>query len=254
MTDQVGGLHLLGEWRLRLAGRPAPPCSPTGQRLLALLALAGRRSRAEVVDALWPGSPAGGACGCLRTTLWRLHPDVHGLIMQDHGHLELHPRLFVDVTDFYRATSRVLEGKGMRIDPERLDVDLLPGWYRDDWVIFERERVRQSALGALDALALHLTANGRTTEAVAAALRSIRKDPLRESAHRAVICAHLVDGNLAEARRHYEVCRAVFRQELGVEPGQDLLRLVHGPGGFAVRSGSPAAGAGLAEQPVPGLQ
>ena len=38
-------------------------------------------------------------------------------------------------------------------------MELLPGWY-DDWVIFERERIRQQLLHALEILSRRLVSRG----------------------------------------------------------------------------------------------
>jgi DNA-binding SARP family transcriptional activator len=51
-------------------------------------------------------------------------------------------------------------------------------------------------------------------------------DPLRESAHRALIEAHVAEGNLSEARRDFIAYRDLVRRELCVEPGRELCALV----------------------------
>jgi DNA-binding SARP family transcriptional activator len=98
---------------------------------------------------------------------------------------------------------------------------LLPACY-DEWVLTERERFRQLRLHALEALCDRLTARGRYGEAIDAGLAAVCAEPLRESGHRAVIKAHLAEGNNAEARRQYETYRKVLRDELGVEPSPGL--------------------------------
>jgi DNA-binding SARP family transcriptional activator len=54
----------------------------------------------------------------------------------------------------------------------------------------------------------------------------VSADPLRESANRVLIEAHLAEGNLVEARRAYERYRDSVSRELGVEPGEQLASLV----------------------------
>jgi DNA-binding SARP family transcriptional activator len=115
-------------------------------------------------------------------------------------------------------------------------MDLLPGWY-DDWVIFERERIRQRLLHALEALSRRLVAEGRCADAVEAAISAVSADPLRESANRVLIEAHLAEGNVVEARRVYERYRDTVRGELGVEPGEQLTRLART--GFLPQSRGP---------------
>lgn len=104
-------------------------------------------------------------------------------------------------------------------------LDLLPGWY-DDWVLLERERVRQRLLHALEALSRQLGRAGRHAEAVESALVAVGAEPLRESAQRALIEAHLAEGNLIEAMRTYDAYRELTRRELGVDPGRELSDLI----------------------------
>ncbi|WP_435876791.1 AfsR/SARP family transcriptional regulator, partial [Streptomyces achromogenes] len=105
------------------------------------------------------------------------------------------------------------------------DGELLPGW-DEEWVLLERERLRQLRLHALDALADGLTRQGSPALALEAALASIRIEPLRESAHRAVVAAHLSEGNVIEAVRHYRAYRQLLRDELGLEPSAQLARMI----------------------------
>ncbi|MGW0411579.1 AfsR/SARP family transcriptional regulator, partial [Streptomyces collinus] len=90
----------------------------------------------------------------------------------------------------------------------------------------ERERLRQLRLHALDALAEALVREGRPALALEAAWESVRAEPLRESAHRAAVSAHLAEGNLSEAVRHYRSFQRLLREELGVEPSARLTRML----------------------------
>jgi DNA-binding SARP family transcriptional activator len=51
-------------------------------------------------------------------------------------------------------------------------------------------------------------------------------EPLRESAHRAVIEVHLAEGNPGEALRQYDLYRRLLRVELGLSPSQAIRSLV----------------------------
>jgi DNA-binding SARP family transcriptional activator len=106
-----------------------------------------------------------------------------------------------------------------------LQGELLPGWY-DDWVLLERERLRQLRLHALEELAARLTAAGRYGDALQAAYGAVRTEPLRESALRTVVRVHVAEGNIAEALRAYERFRTLIADELGVPPTPQLVRLV----------------------------
>jgi DNA-binding SARP family transcriptional activator len=86
----------------------------------------------------------------------------------------------------------------------------------------ERERIRQRILHALEALSGRLADAGRFADAVEAAMLAISAEPLRETAQRALMQAHVAEGNLGEARRSYLAYRDLVRQELGVDPSSDL--------------------------------
>jgi DNA-binding SARP family transcriptional activator len=116
-------------------------------------------------------------------------------------------------------------------DPDRilwtqlLDGELLTGWY-DDWVLVERERIRQLRLHALESLALTLAGQRRFALGLEAALAAVRAEPLRESAHRTVIQVHVLEGNVVEALRQAEHCRRLLRDELGLEPSSLLAAVL----------------------------
>ena len=136
----------------------------------------------------------------------------------------------VDVGIVYEWAARLVDGSATQSDLCLVNwrgdmMDLLPGWY-DDWVIIERERIRQRLLHALEALSRRLVEVGRYAEAVDTAISVVSADPLRESANRVLIEAHLAEGNLVEARRAYQRYRDTIGRELGVEPGEQLASLV----------------------------
>ena len=145
--------------------------------------------------------------------------------------LRLRSQVSVDYRAFMDAAGHVLHDEALPDDCDQAIVlragDLLPGWY-DDWVIFERERLRQLRLHVLDSLAERLASRRQFMRALEAAMTSAGIEPLRESAHRAVIRVHLDDGNACEALRQYRFCRRLLREQLGARPTQQLERLVDG--------------------------
>jgi hypothetical protein len=101
----------------------------------------------------------------------------------------------------------------------------LPGWYYD-WVLLERDRLRQLRMHAPEALADKYAGAGRYGEAAQAAFAAVRAEPLRESAHLTVIRIHLAEGNVAEAVRENESFRALLATEMGVAPTPLMLELM----------------------------
>ncbi|WP_225651932.1 AfsR/SARP family transcriptional regulator [Streptomyces pseudogriseolus] len=222
-------LWLLGQFRLELVTGPVELCRNC-QRLLAFMALRERVCRTVLAGTLWPEVTEEHARGSLRTALWKLPRGEPPLIDCCGDSLLITPALHVDVHDLTRTALDVVEGCSPSPHGEpRLGLltgeDLLPGW-DEDWVLVERERLRQLRLHALDALAEALTRAGRRALAMEAAWASVRAEPLRESAHRAVIAAHLAEGNVGEAVRHYDAFRRLLNEELGVEPSAELGRML----------------------------
>jgi DNA-binding SARP family transcriptional activator len=223
-------LHLLGEPSVVVAGhRVAVPRS--AEALVVHVALGSRPvSRRAVASMLWPQADDHRSAGNLRSALWRLRAMPGPVVVATPTTLQLHPRVRVDVHALTAWANRVVRGKAsdddLDLTPEHLGgLDMLPGWF-DDWALLERERLRQRTLNALEILSALLAACGRHGDAVEAALLAVTADPLRESAHRALIAVHLVHGNLADARRAYESYRVVAQRELGVEPSGGLKRLL----------------------------
>lgn len=95
--------------------------------------------------------------------------------------------------------------------------DLTPGWY-DEWIVPERERLRQSYLDALEQLARLLEHAGRLRDALDYAQQLQRADPLHEAAYRQLMQLHLALDDRASALRVYHTCATTLRNELGVDP------------------------------------
>jgi len=211
-----------------------PPCS---QRLLAFLALRSRPVRREqAAGTLWPDTDRERSDGSLRSALWRLRKAGGDMIESTGRFLTLRTDLNVDLWNAKVLVERLVYLAGDDLDEDipstwvvMLSADLLPGWY-DDWVVFEAERWHQLRLLGLEALARRLATSGRFGLALLAALEATAAEPLRESAHAAVIAVHLAQGNQAEAINEFNRYRALLCAELGVEPSAhlgDVMRGLH---------------------------
>ncbi len=225
--DLLDGFTLLPDLGRPTTGRDAVPRAV--QRLVAFVCLAGRPGRAAVAGQLWGDFPEEQAQASLRSVLWRLRRTVPGIVEASGGALSLAAGVAVDVRDLTGWVQRVHERRGgaerTTLPDAALLGDLLPGWY-DDWVLLERERLRQLRMQALEAVAARLAFLDRHCEALEAAYAAVRADPLRESAHRTVVRVHLAQGNLVEALRAYDFFRTLVEDELGVPPTEQMTRLV----------------------------
>jgi DNA-binding SARP family transcriptional activator len=201
---------------------------PEGSKqLLAFVALRRRRvERRQAAGALWPCGDEERAAGNLRTALWRLRRAGINVLTADKWSLALSGDVLVDLHLIEQWATRLIDERAtdrdLAILPSVADaLDLLPGIY-DDWALMERERIRQRILHALEALSQNLAAAGRFADAIEAAMLATTAEPLRESAQRALIKAHIAEGNLTEACRSYRAYHDLVRRELGVLPSADF--------------------------------
>jgi DNA-binding SARP family transcriptional activator len=222
-------LSLLGGFELRCGGR-AVRVPLSVERVLAFVALQNRPiNRSVVAGTLWPETTDERAGANLRSALWRLRRISVNLLETSAMHLRLGTGAAVDAHQLTASIWRILDPSGDPATEDLLHVcgpsDLLPGWY-EDWVLVERERLRQLRLHALETLCERLTAKRRFGPAVEAGLVAVHEEPLRESAQRALIRTYLAEGNAAEAIRQYRRYRQTLDEELGLEPSSEMDDLV----------------------------
>jgi DNA-binding SARP family transcriptional activator len=212
----------------------------SAQRLVAFLALRRRPlHRVHIAGTLWTDGSEENANACLRTALWRLRRLRATVVTATSTHLRLAEDVRVDARDTAELAAAIVHGADGRDDavPQLADVgELLPDWY-DDWVVIEREQVRQLVIHALEHLSANARAAGRFGEATEAALAAVAQEPLRESAHRLVVEAHLAEANPGEAIRQYRLFADLLRSKLGLEPSplmERLMSAVRRPGDVVV--------------------
>jgi DNA-binding SARP family transcriptional activator len=227
-----GKVSLLQGFELVVDGarRPVPPAV---QRVMAYLALQERPTpRRQVASRLWPDVEERRCSANLRSALWRVRALGVPIIDTRNGTLQLLPWVEVDLDGATSAAHRWLAG--LETDADRdagstaLEGELLPDSY-DDWLTDDREGFRQLRLHALEAMAERFAEADRCGDAILAALAAVAADPLRESAHRAVIKVYLAEGNLAAAIRQLHRCERLMLDEVGVPPSSRLADLIqHG--------------------------
>ena len=222
-------LNLLGQFEI-VDGDRRVALPRDAQRLVAFLALRGRRvPRSFAAGSLWLEHNKERASGNLRSALWRVRKQVGSLLDCEASDLAIGSTTRVDVVSLAEVADRLASGAECReadLALKPYTEELLPGWY-DEWVVIERERVRQLSLHVLEGIADRLATLGHHGAAVQAALRAIEADPLRESAHRCLIRVHLDEGNRSEAQRQFEFYRDLLSNELGFAPSQRMIDLMY---------------------------
>jgi DNA-binding SARP family transcriptional activator len=233
--DHSSVVSVLGEFHLSWNGSVQVGIPRASQRLVAFLAIRGGViSRAVIAGTLWPDASETHAYSNLRSALARLEHTCRKTLQASKLDLGLAEGVTVDVRHAEVLARRLLDPA---VIPAQSDLssaaivglsrDLLPGWY-DDWVLVEAEDWRQLRLHALEALAGRLAAVGCWGLAADAARAAVRAEPLRESAHAALIKIHLAEGNQSEALLEFTRYRVLLHAELGLEPTLRLRRLVQG--------------------------
>src|SRR4051794_27230288 len=228
---------------LEITHEPAAPRRPPTQRVLALLGYliahhGVPQGRDKLVDLLWPDLLPRQGRRMLSDTLWRtrrlLTPpgqsDLPGLaIAGDAVTFRTDATIWVDLLDFEQYLRRSDAAPDDEVEQLRAAVELYRGDFLedcyDDWALYERERLREQYLSALQRLLAHDQAGGAYDLALQSALRLVRADPLREEAHRALMQLYHLLGRTDDALRAFAQCRTLLDSELGVEPEAETLSL-----------------------------
>ncbi len=216
------------------------------QGLLIYLALTPQQahSRAELATLLWPEEPETSAKQNLRISLHRLRqllgdtasPDEASSQAQGEPYLlvsrstvQFNPDspFHLDAAEFLRARAT----EDWETAASLYQGDLLPGFTCDSppfeaWLRTERERYHRLALDALFKLTAQRLASADYQTAHTYAQRQLTLEPWREEAHRQLMQALALRGERSAAIAHYEVCRAVLAEELGIEPSSETQALL----------------------------
>jgi class 3 adenylate cyclase len=230
-------LTLLGGFRAHVdPGTPLAFPTRKAQALLAYLAMpAGpAHSRDKLASLLWGNTVETTARTSLRQTLYALRRSLADAgappLRVDGDVVSLDPdAVTVDVAEFEQ---RVADGAPSALaDAAALyQGGLLEGLAVqeaafEDWLLGQRERLHELALGALGRLLAHQRASGATEAAIQTALRLLALDELQEPTHRALMQLYVETGRRSAALRQYQTCLANLRRELRTEPEAETKAL-----------------------------
>ncbi|TAH52273.1 MAG: hypothetical protein EYC68_08205 [Chloroflexota bacterium] len=139
-----------------------------------------------------------------------------------------------DVIEFQNARAAALEHQRAGETAREMDAleravktyagDLLPSCY-DDWILPERETLRQEWHAALENLVARHEANRAYARALEYAQHLLRADPLREEAYARVMRLELERGERTSALRAYHACATMLRDEFGIDPAAETRAL-----------------------------
>lgn len=229
-------IALLGGLRLRYPDRgPVELAGEKGPQLFARVAFPpGTRHRRDALQALlWPDADPPHAQGNLRFVLHQLRKILggsEGPLCSSSRLVWLDPdRVTVDVVRFEAlAAEGTLEALTAACDLYHGDLlsdvgDLSPEY--EDWLLPERERLRDLARAAFWSLFSLRLWRGEVTEAKACARRYLAIDPYSERMHAALMRLHLTQGEHALAAGRYGEFRARLERDLQIRPGAEVEQL-----------------------------
>jgi DNA-binding SARP family transcriptional activator len=234
--DRTLRLNLLGGFEVRLASGPAVTL-PTrkAQALLAYFAVRPGRThpRDKLAGLLWAERGDAQARDSLRHTLVELRKvfgeGSPGLIAEGQGVGLDSAAIEVDVVRF-EALVQAATPQDLDKAAELYQGDFLQGFVLrepsfEEWLVAERERLRELALGALRRLVEQQARKRASEPAIRSALRLLALDVTQEVAHRALMRLYVQQGRRAAALRQYQTCVAVLQRELGAEPEVETRQL-----------------------------
>jgi DNA-binding SARP family transcriptional activator len=229
-------VQLLGGFSLSINGTPLTTFkTPRLQALLAFLILNHGKPqfRYQIAYTFWPESSEAQARTNLRNLIHLLRqalPESDQFIAFETQtmHWRENSPYTLDVKEFEKLL--VLK-PGIPPRKEVIDRavrlyqgDLLPSCY-DDWIIAERERLRQAYLAALESLAEMAENSREYLAALEYTRRLLQAEPLHTNSNRQLIRLYSLSNNHPAAIQAYQAYARLLKRELGIQPDQETQAL-----------------------------
>ncbi|GIH08002.1 hypothetical protein Rhe02_60690 [Rhizocola hellebori] len=221
-------IHLFGGFRVQVGGQPVPPelwRRSSATALVKLLALSPghRLHREQAIDTLWPSlSQQAGAARLNKALHFARRALAAEQVRLRDDLLSLEAGvLWVDVDAFEEAARRGDFEEALAL----YTGDLLPENRFEPWAEPRRDQLRAVLVRLLVDQGLACESGGQPREAIAAFERVIEVEPLHEQAYARLIRLEAAQGFRHVALRWYERLAAGLRDELGVDPSEELRRL-----------------------------
>ncbi|MCI0396442.1 MAG: hypothetical protein L0332_19515 [Chloroflexi bacterium] len=205
-----------------------------------LLNQARPHSRETLIEILWPENPPAAGRASLSTALWRLRRVFDGVGAPADAFLHAtrewicfepgRPMRF-DLADFEGYLARAEETGDAAAREQLLQAAagvyqgrLYEGLYAD-WCLLERERLERRYLRALGQLMAGAIQRQTYQEAAEMGQAILRRDPLREEVHRALMRCYWQMGNNTGAIRQFQACARLLQEELQILPMAETIAL-----------------------------
>lgn len=224
--DNVNTLQItvLGNLQMRIGeGAPIRFAARRAATLVAYLALTrSTHSREALATMLWDDRTQKQSMANMRSLLAQMPKPIKPYILKSRDSLAINPDLpvVVDAAIFEEA----ITAKAFAEAVACYKGDFLAGiTIRDSegletWLIVMRERLRQQASNARQALAENSLRQRHFAEGISHAEALIALDSLREGSYQTLMMLLARDGQRGRALQVYGQCRAMLAEEFGLEP------------------------------------
>ena len=229
-------LECLGQLRITL-GKKVLALPLKAQALLCYLAVSGRsHSREALVGLLWGELSEEAARANLRTMLPKLRQVLEPFLeisretvgFNRASSYDLDVELFLgSLTDLEAEADIAMLRKAVTL----YRGDFLEGFHVDgvplfeEWLLGQRERLKQLQVQALHMLAVHHTERREYAAATDYLSRLLRLEPWREDSHRQLMTMLALSGQRDAALLQYRKCCQVLRDELGLGASAETTEL-----------------------------
>ena len=235
MTIPTLHLRLLGDFSLLYNDKQVTNLNTMRLRSLLTYLVLHRdvpQQRQHLAFLFWPDATEAQARNNLRQLLHQLRqvfPDVEHFLSTDAHMLYWHPitPCYLDVAAFEQtltladAATRQHDQHALQDALEQADNlyggELLPGCY-DEWILPERERLRQRHRQVLEHLLRLFEGRSDHITAIRYAQRLLALDPLSEDLYRRLMRLFSLNNDRASALHVYHTCVTTLQREMGVDP------------------------------------
>jgi len=231
-------LALLGAPEISLHGQSlTEQITGRGLALLIYLAVTGEaQTRETLAELLWAKIPGEEARSRLRDTLPRIRPWLSDYVQITRQRIAFIPSSphWLDVALLRRYTT----ADGTIVDPQTLNQilalyrsDFLGDFYiRDapafeEWVMYQREELHQTALQGFQQLAGYYQRQGDYAAGLHVTKRLLALEPWCEEGHRQQMRLLALSGKRSSALAQYETCQRILATEFKLTPDHSTTQL-----------------------------
>ncbi|NSW91236.1 MAG: hypothetical protein HPY74_11310 [Firmicutes bacterium] len=193
--------------------------------------------REALQNILWEEADQDHASGSLRTALHSIrralaeYNDASCIldIRRDTVRIPSNADCWIDAKDFEENAIKGLKNEPSNIDYLMSAVSLYRGHFLEDmdfdWCVVERQRLNVMYIGVLKKLVESLTNAKLYEAALTYAQYWLNADSLNEAAHQALMKLYAIIGQPKNVIEQFEYCKRLLKDELGISPSKETIRL-----------------------------